>query len=214
MAKQPHRRGRSRGWMGYFRSFFLGVLLTLGGYTYLTQEEHLSPKNFSQKVFLVDQVIQSQLYEIGLTKKNILLQQSSLKKEGDLAWKQSSLKVQVLPTLSFSLIEGNFRRSLSALGKPVSIQSSPGSESLQMEVKVLDRVTHHLTFIPSTRSALKTALRPKIAIVIDDLGGENKISHELLHWDIPLTFSILPFALYSKTLAGEAHRRGKEVILH
>jgi polysaccharide deacetylase 2 family uncharacterized protein YibQ len=214
MAKQPHRRGRSRGWMGYFLFFFLGVLLTLGGYTYLTQEEHLSPKNFSQKVFLVDQIIQSQLYEIGLTKKNVLLQQSSLKKEGDLAWKQSSLKVQILPTLSFSLIEGNFRRSLSALGKPVSIQSSQGSESLQMEVKVLDRVTHHLTFIPSTRSALKTALRPKIAIVIDDLGGENKISHELLHWDIPLTFSILPFALYSKTLAGEAHRRGKEVILH
>jgi hypothetical protein len=50
--------------------------------------------------------------------------------------------------------------------------------------------------------------------VIDDLGGENKISQELLHWDLPLTFSILPFAPYSKTLAEEAHRRGKEIILH
>ena len=200
--------------MGYFLFFFLGVLLTLGGYTYLTQEEHLSPKIFSQKVFLVDQLIQSQLYEIGLTKKNILLQQSSLKKEGDLAWKQSSLKVQILPTLSFSLIEGNFRRSLSALGEPISIHSSQGSEFLQLEVKVLDRVTHHLIFIPSTPSAFKTALHPKIAIVIDDLGGENKISHELLRWDIPLTFSILPFAPHSQTLAEEAHRRGIEVILH
>jgi polysaccharide deacetylase 2 family uncharacterized protein YibQ len=50
--------------------------------------------------------------------------------------------------------------------------------------------------------------------VIDDLGGENKISQELVRWHLPLTFSIFPFAPYSKTLAEEAHRRGKEVILH
>jgi polysaccharide deacetylase 2 family uncharacterized protein YibQ len=83
-----------------------------------------------------------------------------------------------------------------------------------IEVKVLNRVTHRLTFVPSTPSPLKTAHRPKIAIVIDDLGGENKISQELVRWRLPLTFSILPFAPYSKSLAEEAHRRGKEIVLH
>jgi len=200
--------------MGYFFSFFLGVLLIIGGYLFLTREKPLSQKDFSKKVFLVDQIIQGQLYEMGIQKKNILLHQSSAKKEQDLTWKQSSLKVQVLPSLPFSLIEGNFRRSLSTLGKPVSIRSSKISESLQLEIKVLNRVTHQLTFVPSTLSTLKTALRPKIAIVIDDLGGENKMSQELLRWDFPITFSILPFTPYSKTLAGEAHRKGKEVILH
>jgi uncharacterized protein len=214
MAKKPNRRGRSRRWMGYFLSFLLGVLLTFGGYLYLTREKPLSPEDFSKRVFLVDQIIQSQLYEIGLEEKNILLHQSSSKKEGNLTWKQSSLKVQVLPSLSFSLIEGNFRRSLSALGKPVSIQSSQKQESLHLEVRVLGRITHQLTFVSSIPSTLKTALRPKIAIVIDDLGGENKISQELLRWDVPITFSILPFTSYSKILAREAHRKGKEVILH
>jgi polysaccharide deacetylase 2 family uncharacterized protein YibQ len=171
--------------MGYFFSFFLGVLLIIGGYLFLTREKPLSQKDFSKKVFLVDQIIQGQLYEMGIQKKNILLRQSSSKKEQGLTWKQSSLKVQVLPSLPFSLIEGNFRRSLSTLGKPVSIQSSKISESLQLEIKVLNRVTHQLTFVPSTLSTLKTALRPKIA-----------------------------FTPYSKTLAGEAHRKGKEVILH
>ena len=200
--------------MGYALSFLLGVLLTFGGYTYLIREKLLSPEDFSQKVFLVDQIIQSQLYEIGIPKKNILLHQSSLKKEGGLAWEQSSMKVQVVPSLPFSLIEGNFRRSLSVLGKPISIQSSRISESLHLEVKVSDRVTHQLTFISSIPSTLKTSLRPRIAIVIDDLGGENKISQELLRWDLPITFSILPFMTYSKTLAEEAYRKGKEVILH
>ena len=56
--------------------------------------------------------------------------------------------------------------------------------------------------------------KPKIAIVIDDLGIENHLSSELLQFDFPLTFSILPFTTYSRPLATEAPRRGKEVILH
>jgi len=64
---------------------------------------------------------------------------------------------------------------------------------------------------PSSR---QTSPRPKIAIVIDDLGGEDKISKELLLFDVPVTFSILPFTTYSRALATEAPLKGKEVILH
>jgi len=200
--------------MRYFFFFFLGVLLILGGYIYLTQKKPLSQEDFSRKVFLVDQIVQGQLYEMGIQKKNILLRESSSRKAGGLTWKQSSLKVQVLRSRSFPSIEGDFKRSLSTLGKTVSIHSSKTEESLRLEVKVLNRVTHQLTFIPSTPSTLKAAPPPKIAIVIDDLGSKDKISQELLRWDLPITFAILPFTPYSKKLAGEAHRQGKEVILH
>ncbi len=200
--------------MGYVFFFFLGVLLSLGAYIYLTREKPLSPEDFSQKVLLVDQIIQRQLDELGIQKKNILLHQTSLKKEEGLVWKQSSLKVRVLPSLAFSLVEGNLRRNLSALGKSVSIHSTQKSASLHLEVKVSDRVTHQLTFVSSLPSSVRLGVHPRIAIVIDDLGGENKISQELLRWDLPITFSILPFAPFSKKLAREAHRKGKEVILH
>ncbi len=124
------------------------------------------------------------------------------------------MKVRVLPSLAFSLVEGNLRRNLSALGKSVSIHSTQKSASLHLEVKVSDRVTHQLTFVSSLPSSVRLGVHPRIAIVIDDLGGENKISQELLRWDLPITFSILPFAPFSKKLAREAHRKGKEVILH
>jgi polysaccharide deacetylase 2 family uncharacterized protein YibQ len=75
-------------------------------------------------------------------------------------------------------------------------------------------MTHQLTFLYARPSLPKIAVRPRVAIVIDDLGGENQISQEILHWKIPLTLSILPFTPYSRTLAQQAHRRGKEVILH
>lgn len=66
---------------------------------------------------------------------------------------------------------------------------------------------------PSSRTP-RNGLRPRVAIVIDDLGGENHIFHELLQLNLPLTFSILPFMPHSKAIAEEAHRRGQEVILH
>lgn len=208
------RKGRLRTWVGHLLSFFLGALLALGGYLFLRQDKTPPPEDFSQKVFLADQIVQSQLYEIGVQKKNVLFHQSSLKKEEGRVWKQVSLKVQILPPLSFPSVEGNFRRSLTALGKTVSIQSSQKPESLYLEVKVWGRITHQLTFFLSIPSHLKAALHPKVAIVIDDLGGEDKISKELLRWDLPVTFSILPFAPFSKRLASEAHRKGKEIILH
>lgn len=214
MATRQRRGRRSRGWLGYLLSFFLGVLLAFGAYTYFLREKPLSQEDFSQKVFLVDQVIQGQLYEIGIPRKDILLHQSVSKREKGLTWKESRQEIQISRTLPFSLIEENLKRSLSRLGRTVAIHSSPSAESLRMDVRVQNRRTHQLIFVVLQPKAEKAVLRAKIALVIDDLGGEHLIAKELLEWDLPLTFSILPFTPYAKTVAKEAHRKGKEVILH
>jgi len=207
MVKQPHRRGRSREWIGYFLSFFLGALLTFSVYTYLTREKPFSPEDFSQKVSIADQIIKSQFYEIGIAKKDVLVERSTGKREGGIAWTESLLKIQIPRSSSFSLVEEHFKRSLSSAGKSFSVDYSGSSKSLQLEVKVMDRVTHRLTFLYSESKA-------RVAIVIDDLGGETSVSQELLRWDLPVTFSILPFTPHAKTLALEAQRKGKEIILH
>ncbi len=214
MAKPRRRRGRTGRWFTYLLSFLIGGLLAFGAYTYFLQEKPISQEDFSQKVFLVDQVIQGQLYEIGIPRKDILLHQSVLKREKGLTWKESTQKIQVSRTLPFALIEESLRRSLSRLGRTVAIDSSPSTESLRVDIRVQNRKTHQLIFVVLRPKAEKAVLRPKIALVIDDLGGERLIARELLQWDIPVTFSILPFTPYAKTIAKEAHQKGKEVILH
>ncbi len=193
--------------MGYFLSFFLGALLTFGVYTYLTREKPFSPEDFSQKVSIADQIINSQFYEIGIAKKDVLVERSTGKRKGGIAWTESLLKIQIPRSSSFSLVEEHFRRSLSSAGKSFSFDYSESSKSLQLEVKVMDRVTHRLTFLyPESRS--------RVAIVIDDLGKESRISREILDWDLPLTLSILPFTPHAKSIASEAHQKGRDVILH
>ena len=135
------KQWKLKGWIGYLLFFLFGALLTFWGYTYLTREKRFSPEDFSQKVYIADHIIQSQLFVAGLSRKEILLHRSLSKREGDIAWEQSLLTIQVPRSLSFSLIEGNFKRSLSPLGKSFSIQSSQALESLQLEVKVMNRIT-------------------------------------------------------------------------
>ncbi len=54
----------------------------------------------------------------------------------------------------------------------------------------------------------------RAAIVIDDLGQDLEAAHKLLALPYPFTFSVLPHLRYSGTTAEEAHRRGREVMLH
>jgi hypothetical protein len=54
----------------------------------------------------------------------------------------------------------------------------------------------------------------RAAIVIDDLGSDLDAAHRLLALDYPLTYSVLPYLRYSRLTAEEAHRRGREVMLH
>jgi polysaccharide deacetylase 2 family uncharacterized protein YibQ len=187
----------------------------------------IDQKTITQRIFIADQVISSQLSELGLSRRNIFYQQTVEQREGDLVWKRSVLKIQSPRSLPFSVIEGNFRKSIVALGSPFSSQSSQAAKSLQLDIRIYGRITHELTFVPVLPPSAKpgrlpgepggpkTGLVPRIAIVIDDLGGEeNSVSQELLQWNIPITFSILPFAPYAKRLASEAHQKGREIILH
>jgi len=54
----------------------------------------------------------------------------------------------------------------------------------------------------------------RAAIVIDDLGGDLAAAEKLLRLPYDLTFSVLPYLAYSATVAEEAHRDGREVMLH
>ena len=56
--------------------------------------------------------------------------------------------------------------------------------------------------------------RGRIAIVIDDVGYDDKIFRKFTELGVPVTFSILPGERYSKYIAGEASKLDYEIMLH
>lgn len=56
--------------------------------------------------------------------------------------------------------------------------------------------------------------KPKIAIIIDDMGYDEGMAEKFLELDSVLTFSILPLSPYRKNIARAAHSKGFDVMLH
>src|SRR5262249_30411590 len=78
--------------------------------------------------------------------------------------------------------------------------------------------THEIEIEPQAEAA--SPKRPavdgtvRLAIVVDDLGGNRAAADSIFSLGYPLTVSVLPDHEHSAEIAEEAHRRGLEVMLH
>lgn len=67
---------------------------------------------------------------------------------------------------------------------------------------------------PLIPAPVKLADGPKIAIIVDDLGGSLSSARTLLSIPAPINFSILPHLAHSEKIAKMATAKGKTVLLH
>jgi len=67
---------------------------------------------------------------------------------------------------------------------------------------------------PEARKPARVVDKPKVAIIIDDLGYDPAIAERFLSLGAPVTFSILPHAPFSRKIARKAESRGIETMLH
>jgi uncharacterized protein len=56
--------------------------------------------------------------------------------------------------------------------------------------------------------------RPRVAIIIDDLGHNRDLDLSFIRLDLPLTLAILPGAPFTDIMVREATKKGCEVLLH
>lgn len=56
--------------------------------------------------------------------------------------------------------------------------------------------------------------RPRLALIIDDIGHDRPLAEKLIALDAPLSFAVLPYSPHRKALARLAEERGREVLLH
>ncbi|MFZ0241843.1 MAG: divergent polysaccharide deacetylase family protein [Desulfobacterales bacterium] len=56
--------------------------------------------------------------------------------------------------------------------------------------------------------------RPKVAIIIDDLGYDRRMAKKFLDLDSGLTFSVLPHTPHTQSIAATVLKKGGEVMLH
>jgi polysaccharide deacetylase 2 family uncharacterized protein YibQ len=94
----------------------------------------------------------------------------------------------------------------------------PGVPGLERFDYLLDgrktQSIHLIMALPKVEAASPSPGRPRLAIVIDDLGNDRAQADSLFRLAYPLTISVLPHEANSGEIAEEAHRRGYQVMLH
>lgn len=68
--------------------------------------------------------------------------------------------------------------------------------------------------IPTPEKAIEVLGKPKVALIIDDLGYDKRIAKRFIQLNASLTLAILPNSPHRKSIAISAHQQGKEVMLH
>lgn len=93
--------------------------------------------------------------------------------------------------------------------------AAPNFDVLDMNVPAEEAVT----LLPEPEQIIQAAiepepLRPRIAIVLDDVGLDEKAARRVIALPAEVTLAFLPYAAAAPRLADEARARGHEVLVH
>jgi hypothetical protein len=96
----------------------------------------------------------------------------------------------------------------------VARPGAPGTERFDYLANGRRTQSIHLITPIAAAPRLVASRRPRLAIVIDDLGSDRAQAAALFRLSYLLTLSVLPHLPDSAEIAEEAHRRGYQVMLH
>jgi len=208
------QRGRRRGkkFSLLFKFLvFAGVLLAI----ILLYIHRKQPPPFTERAKAVDQVILAQLSQLEIPEGNIQ-KQGEAQRYGTKTWTLSRWEVALPQGVEAERVTSQLAQRIQDACPGVMVtEARAGDGTWEVKVTVDNLLAHHLIFHPpKIKPPPVRPPRPRLAIVVDDLGTDKRIAEELLRLNAPLTFSILPFQPHSRRIAEKAHAQGREVILH
>ena len=110
--------------------------------------------------------------------------------------------------------------SVTSKAKPAPVTQSPpapATDSYQAHHSVPDYEAFHREVVPPPPPI--TRIKPvvngiPVAIIIDDVGYDQKMAEGFLALDIPLTFSVLPMGTFNNSIINKAIQKDVEIMLH
>jgi polysaccharide deacetylase 2 family uncharacterized protein YibQ len=204
-----HKRGRK---IPLFFKFlvFVGIVSSIIYYIHLKQ-----PPPFAERVRAVDQLLLAQLSQLEIPQ-GAIQKRGEEQRLGTKTWTLSRWEVTLPQGIEAERVASQLAQRIQDACPGVILRESKAQDGArEVDIKVDNLLVHHLIFHPpKLKPPPVRPPRPRMAIVVDDLGPDKRIAAELLRLDAPLTFSILPLQAHSRDIAQKAHAQGREVILH
>lgn len=194
--------------LGFAVLFVLGfLLLSLIGLSRLRQSyrPHYSDQyaNVTEK-FSADEVRAE--IESVLIKNGIKLRSFEVKPKGN------RIVFEIHSDFPDARWVGRLESRLKKLSRDIRVNYS--REKKMVSVNRGKHVPFYLHFYAPPKLFPVPEKRPRVAIIMDDLGYDIQAARALLKLGFPVTFSVLPNVPYAFSTASLAHENGREVLLH
>jgi len=183
-----------------FKWIIFVFLITVGILFYFSRG-----KDYTSLSLKLDKDIKSILLNAGVTDEDILHQYHREKKVRGYLWIETTLEIKVPPDVNIS----DIKRQILECIKENDFDLYSSTESriiLKYQIGKQGKVFENLIF--------ELYERAKVAIVIDDVGYENKKYIEFIESNIPFNLSILPGERYSTTIARDLWSQKIPYLLH
>ncbi len=198
----------------------LALIVFLGGTYFLASLIFRQGTNASILARQVDSIFSHTLSAAG-AKTSEMRKNYVHKRSGKLDWEQIEVVVTLDQSQSLYSLSRKLRDSLDIPALAVTergIYQNPPFSELQLSV-YFDEVPIYQMLLRQKRVASipkqkVEEKRPRIALVVDDVGYDIKRALELLNMRRPMTISIFPQLKYSRHIAEVAHDMGYEVMMH
>ncbi len=163
----------------------------------------------------VDYAFYEALYRSGTDEKDVLfLNVRPMHQDGHI-WDFTEISIRCKDYHSALNLEKIIVRGLTAIGPEVRLEKDKASgKRIIRHVFSKGCYTHKIVLTFDSRKPPDKDVLPKIAIIIDDLGYDTKLASSFFALDLPLSFSVLPFAPFTGHIVRKAREKGFEVILH
>lgn len=121
------------------------------------------------------------------------------------------LRYEVRASIPASKNLTQLQRRLKTISNDLWLENrQPGG---QLVIRFKQEILFVIDFQPS-KVAEAVVVKPRMAIIMDDLGREIHSAKSLIDIQLPVTFAILPYTAQAKPVARLAHQNGYEVMLH
>jgi len=163
----------------------------------------------------IDYALYESLYRSGIRPDGIqFLSVEPRHREGQ-TWDLTEVLIRCRDSETGGELARGIREELRGLQPKTCLRKRKKTESgAVFDVFVRGFHTHKLILQFDAVSPVLEETRPRVAIIIDDLGYDPGRASALCELNVPLTFSVLPGAPYSRRIAGQARQAGHELMLH
>ena len=179
------------------------------------EEIYSSANDLHDQIREIDYAVYESLYLSGTLDRDISFSNVQPRHQDGHVWDFIEVTVKCPDLQSAIDIHKTIIDVLTTLGPEIRLgnEKTP-DQGVICHVFAGDFYTHKIVLGFDGHRASVEDVKPKVAIIIDDLGHDLGMGFSFIHLDLPLSVSVLPHAPFTERIVQEANKNGCQVILH